>query len=34
MTRYGILDVEKVNCLSNLIAEGFTLGYASTKKNR
>ena len=32
MTRYGILDVEESEfALSNLVAEGFTLGYASTK---
>ncbi len=33
MTRYGILDVEENEfALSNLVAEGFTLGYASTKE--
>ena len=33
MTRYGVLDVEENEfALSNLITEGFTLGYATTKE--
>ena len=33
MTRYGVLDVDENEfALSNLITEGFTLGYATTKE--
>ena len=34
MTRYGIIDVENNDfALSNLIAEGFTSGYATTEES-
>ena len=33
MTRYGVLDTENNEfALSNLITEGFTMGYATTKE--